>query len=451
MPGYEHPKPRLTWAVLAGSLFLFLGACGGAWDKWVGTEEEVILPGDRISVLLHARALSPDPKLADADILLPPPMVNPTWPQAGGFANHAMHHLDAGDILKPAWRAGAGEGADDEERLVGSPIIAGGRVFTMDAESNVNAFDAATGDKLWETELTPEHEDDGHIAGGLAFENDRVFAATGFAQVIAMEGASGAIIWRQALGGPIRSAPTVRGGRVFAVTVDNKLYALDAFDGTTLWSHTGIAEIASLLGGASPAVDGGVVVAAYSSGELVALKVENGRLLWTDSLASMRRTAVSSNLSHIRGRPVIDRGRVFAASFGGLFVSIDLRSGRRIWDRQIASMESPWVAGDYIFVLTNDAEIVCLSRKDGRIYWVQTLPPFADMEDKEDPITWTGPVLVRDRLIVAGSHGGVLAVSPYTGRILGQEDLPDGVSVPPVVAGGSVYFLSTEAELLAYR
>ena len=132
-------------------------------------------------------------------------------------------------------------------------------------------------------------------------------------------------------------------------------------------------------------------------------------------------------------------------------VVIDLRTGRRIWDREIAGIESPWVVGDYIYLLTTESEIACISRDDGRIHWVRGLPRFEDPEDQEDPITWTGPVLVRDRLIVAGSHGGVLAVSPYTGRILGQEGLPDGVSVAPVVVDSSVYFLSTEAELLAYR
>ena len=114
-------------------------------------------------------------------------------------------------------------------------------------------------------------------------------------------------------------------------------------------------------------------------------------------------------------------------------------------------MESPWVAGDYIFILTNDNEIACISRDDGRIHWVRALQRYEDPEDRDDPIIWTGPVLASDRLIVAGSNGEALAISPYTGNILGMVEMPDGVSVAPVIADGAVYFLADDAELVAYR
>lgn len=433
--------------VLIASALLLVTACG----TWFGEADDPPLPGKRISVLLHQRVLVPDPTLADSEILLPPPTPVADWPQPGGTANNAMHHIQVAEVLRPAWRSDIGAGADDEQRLVGSPVVAGGRVFAMDTETRVSAFDAADGRRLWQVALTPDEEDDGHISGGVAFDDGRLFVATGFAQVIALDPETGAVVWRQPVSGPMRTAPTVRGGRVFVLTIDNKLHVLSAATGDVLWTHSGITEPANLLGGGSPAVDAGVVVVPYSSGELVALKVENGRVLWSDSLSLTRRAGASVTLAHIRGRPVIDRGRVFAMSYSGLMVSIDLRSGRRIWEREIGGIESPWVAGNYIYVLTNDTELVALSRQDGRIHWVQALPRYEDPDDRDDPIIWTGPILVADRLIVAGSNGEALAVSPYTGRFLGRIEMPDGISVAPVVAGGSVYFLSDNAQLVAYR
>ena len=147
----------------------------------------------------------------------------------------------------------------------------------------------------------------------------------------------------------------------------------------------------------------------------------------------------------------MDRGKVFAISHSGLMAAYDLHKGRLVWQKEVGGIESPWVAGNYIFIITNDLEIAALARDTGSIHWVRTLPRFENPEDQEDPITWTGPILVSDRLIVAGSHGDAIAISPYTGRILGSVELPDGVSVPPVVAGGSVYFLANDAELVAYR
>ncbi|MCG8510882.1 MAG: PQQ-like beta-propeller repeat protein, partial [Rhodospirillales bacterium] len=294
-------------------------------------------------------------------------------------------------------------------------------------------------------------EDDGHIGGGLAFENGTVYAATGFAEVIALEAASGTEVWRRRVDGPMRSAPTARGGRVFVITLDNKLYALNGQTGETLWTYNAITETATLLGGASPAVDAGVIVAPFSSGELVAMRVESGREIWSESLSSIRRTDVVSTLSHIRGRPIIDRGRVYAVSHGGLMAAIDLNSGQRIWDKEIGGPESPWIGGDYLFVLTNEAELLCLSRNTGRIFWIQSLPKYEDEEDKENPIIWTGPILASDRLVVAGSHGYAYAVSPYSGRLLGSQEMPDGVSVPPIVANGGLFVLTDDASLVALR
>jgi outer membrane protein assembly factor BamB len=430
-------------------LVLVLQGCE-TWNK-IFTDEETRLPGKRFSVLLHQKNLLPDPELEGREILLPAPSINADWPQAGGYANHAMHHILVNDTLKEAWDIDIGSGREDEIYLVASPVVAKGRIFVMDSETNVSAYDTKTGDMVWEAELTPEDEDDGHIGGGVAYDQGRIFAATGFAEIVALDAESGKILWRRSLGGPMRTTPTVRGGRVFAVTLDNKLHALNAVTGASLWAHSGITESASMLGGGSPAVDSGVVVVPYSSGELVALKVENGRLLWSDSLAFTRRTDAVSSISHIRGRPVIDRGMVFAVSYAGLMVAIDLPSGRRVWDKEIGSLESLWVAGNYIYILTSDLELICLARENGSVYWVQSLPHYEDEEDKEGPIVWTGPILASDRLIIAGSDGEALAVSPYTGRILGAQEMPDSVSVPPIAANGSVYFLTDDADLVAYR
>lgn len=438
----------LTRMSTAALLALGVSAC----DAWMGGSEAPPLPGERISILKHETALQPDTLDAEESaIRLPAPSPTPDWPQNGGYANHAMHHVAAAPQLRQAWTADIGASADNEQRLITPPIVADGRVFTIDADSMVSAFDANTGKRLWRAELTPDEEDDGHITGGLAYENGRVFAGTGFAQVIAMDAASGQVVWRKSVSGPVRSSPTVRGGRVFAVSLDNKLHALAAADGRQLWTHAGSDELAMLLGGASPAVDQGVVVVPYTSGELAAVKADNGRQLWMDSLSSRRRTDATAALAHIRANPIIDRGRVFALSNSGLMVSIDLRSGLRIWEKNIGGYQSMWVAGDYLFTLTGNEELAALERDTGRIVWVTSLPRWDDPEARQGAIVWTGPLLVSDRLIVASSDGIAVAVSPYSGKILGSEDMPDGVSVPPIVAGETVYFLADDATLAAYR
>jgi hypothetical protein len=60
-------------------------------------------------------------------------------------------------------------------------------------------------------------------------------------------------------------------------------------------------------------------------------------------------------------------------------------------------------------------------------------------------------VLAGDRLVVAGSNGEILSLSPYTGKILGRVNAPDGVSAPLAVAGNTLYVLTDGGRLLAMR
>jgi outer membrane protein assembly factor BamB len=418
---------------------------------WFSGKEEPPLPGKRVSILVQEQSLEADESTKDQQILLPEPTENPNWPQAGGYPNHAMHHIKVRANLQKAWSADIGDGNDDADRLIAQPVTLDGRIFTMDASSEVQATNTATGSKIWATDLTPEDDDDGHIGGGLAVDGNLVFVTTGFGEIFALDAATGKVVWKRGVTAPMRSAPTVNAGRVFAITVTNKLYVLDAEDGRVLWNHAGIEEATGLLGGASPAVDSGVVIVPYSSGELFALRIENGQELWSDSLAGARRTRGTTSLSAIRGRPVIDRGVVYATSFGGVTTAINLRTGRRIWDKELASIESPWIAGDYLYMISVNSELVCINRADGRIHWVTQLPEFDDPKAKTGRIIWTGPVLASDRLIVASSEEEAWSVSPYDGRVMGKISLPDGVTIGPIVAADTVYFLSDDAELVAYR
>jgi outer membrane protein assembly factor BamB len=194
-----------------------------------------------------------------------------------------------------------------------------------------------------------------------------------------------------------------------------------------------------------------VVIVAYTSGEIYALQVETGRVVWADSLAAVRRIDPLSDIAQVRGLPVIDRGLVFVVSHAGRTAAIDLRRGNRIWERDLGGTETPWAAGDFLYLVTNEAELVCLTREEGAVRWVTSLPRYLDPEDREDPITWYGPILASDRLIVAGSHGEAYAVSPYDGQIIGVIDLPSGAAVSPVLANSTLYFVSTDADIEALR
>jgi outer membrane protein assembly factor BamB len=441
----RHDVMRLTL------LTLLVWLCGCDTIGSLFEERKDKLPGERVSVLSLDHRLEPDPALATAEVRLPRPVVNADWPQAGGNPRHALQHLALDGPLRKLWSTSIGEGASRYGRVLSQPVVMGDRVFALDARDVVIAVDASKGREVWRNDVKPGAESGHAFGGGVAVAGDRLFVTTGYGQVLALEAATGKEIWRQQMAAPIRGAPTVADGRVFAVTVENQLEVVSADDGHRLWTHSGIPETAGLLGAASPAVDGDIVVVPYTSGEIFALRAENGRPLWTDNLATTRPLGALSTLADIRGRPVIDRGRVYAVSHSGRMVAIDLRTGNRVWEQDVGGTHSVWVAGDYLYLLANDVDLLCLMRHDGRVRWLRELPRFENEKKKEDALRWGGPVLAGDRLIVVASTGEAFSVSPYTGKVLGRTEFPDSVFLDPIVANDTLYVLTDEAELIALK
>ena len=194
------------------------------------------------------------------------------------------------------------------------------------------------------------------------------------------------------------------------------------------------------------------MVAGFGSGELAALRADSGTVLWTDGLGAARGAAGVADFLSIRGLPVIDGGQVLAISMGGLLVSTDVPSGRRIWERQVAGEDTPYVAGDWMFVISVEQQLAAVHIADGRVAWITDLPRWEDAEKKSDTLTWYGPLLVADRLIVTGTTDNALSISPYTGDILGHQQLSAAAApLVPVVADGTVLVITNDGRLLAMR
>jgi len=431
------------------ALLLALAASGcSALDNLFSDAKDPV-PGKRETVGAARRGLAVDAGDTRA-VTVPPPTAMAEWPQAGGTVTHAVGNVQVSG-LAPAWRASIGEGGGYRAKITAQPVAAGGRVFTMDSDAQVSAFDLASGSRLWRTGTQDDKDRSTNVGGGIAAVGGTVYASTGRADVLALDAGTGAIRWRKPLGSPARSAPTVADGHLYATTIDDKLLALDASTGERLWAHQATATATTLLGAAAPAVSDGLVVTGFGSGDLVAVRADSGTLAWSDSLASSRGRNSLVDLSAISGLPVLDRGRVYAIGVGGLLVSLDLRSGRRLWEREVGGSETPWLAGDWLFVQTLDQSLAAVGRDDGRVRWITDLPRFDDPKKQRDPLLWIGPVLAGGRLVLAGSNGRALSVDPGDGHMLGQQELSGPAAVAPIAAGGALFIVTDDGTLQAFR
>lgn len=426
---------------------LSLGACGTLdWFE----DDEPPLPGERIAVRKTASAsLTVD--AAGAQVALPAPVANTEWPQPGGSAQRDIGHVAAPTSLTQVWSVNAGAGSGSNGRIVSSPIVGGGRVFALDAGATVSAFDAGSGGILWSDNLTPENENtiDG-FGGGLAYAAERVYVSNGFGRLTALSAATGERLWEAPLGAPSRAAPVVAGNRVFAVTRDNRIVAVNASSGEVIWTEQGLEQAAGMLGGAAPAATDEAVIAPFSSGELNAYLAPNGRPVWVDDLTSSRGGTGLAVLNDVAGDPVISDGVVYAASQSGRLVAVDLRSGDRVWTRDVGGTQQPYVAGPYVFFVSGSGQLAAIQKDTGDVIWAVPLGEYRD-EAREEPIIWAGPVAAGGRLLLVSDLGTLVSIDPSNGSVVAEYDLPGGATTAPVVANGTVYVLTDDARLVAFR
>jgi outer membrane protein assembly factor BamB len=403
-------------------------------------KKEVPLPGERIAVITEPSVASVDPAEVGRPIQLPSAQANASWSQPGGSPSNNLGHLALSDQPRKVWSADAGTGSSSSGRLSAVPLVDGGKVYTLDAGGTVTAFSSASGARVWSASVTPDNEKSREgFGGGLAMDGGRLYAATGYGTVVGIDPSNGSILWTKRIGKPIRSSPTAAGGKIYFVSTDNILYALNDSDGQQLWTARGLPQPASLLSNVSPAVGGNVVIAPFPAGDVVAYEVSSGKAAWTDSLTRSSETTAAGILGD-PARPVIDHGVVFAVSHGGKMIAVSESTGERVWTRNLGSTQMPWIAGDTVYVVDLNGKLIALSRADGKVRWTADLPASG---------RWNGPLLAGGKLWLVSGDGLLVGADARTGQVSSQVDLGAKVFVSPVVAGGRMYILADDAELIA--
>lgn len=426
------------------SCVALLAACSSKKDQ-------IPLQGERENVLLSFETVQVDPVLKGRGLLVDQAIENSAWTHPSGMPSHVMPPVSGPEMPVLLWKTSVGEGTGSQRRLLSGPVAQGDAVYSIDADGMVVATALASGGILWKTSTIPESGYTQPFGGGVSVEGDRVYAATAHAEVLSLDAKTGEILWRHRTSGPVRTAPAIKDGRLFVVTVNNQCEAYDAASGELLWTHVGMIETAGLLGAASPAVGENVVIVPYSSGEVYALRSDNGFPLWSESLMVSGRLDPLASLSHIKARPVISGGKVFIMGHSGRMAAIDLKSGQLVWQADFGGIRSPAVSREFLFALTGGNQLVAVRQKDGRVAWAQQLPRYTNEKEAKGKILWAGPILVNDKLLLAGSHGKAVYVHVKDGTLAPEFDLEGETTLSPIALQKTLLFLTDAAVLTAYR
>jgi outer membrane protein assembly factor BamB len=292
-----------------------------------------------------------------------------------------------------------------------------------------------------------------NIGGGIGYDSGKVYASTGYGELLALDAGSGDVLWRQKLDFPARTAPVIGGGLVALVVQNDLLLTFDAGTGTPGWRFTGtVGQPSSAAVGitGAPAYADGILVAGFSSGTLAALDANSGTPVWEQSFASAFGQASSLDFSDIVAAPVISNGVVYAIGLGETVMAVDLHSGAKVWTHEASGTQAFCVAGDFAFLLDKTQTLFAIHADDGLVSWSLAMPAYRRPKKHGKPELWTGPVMVNGTLLLTNDYGDLAFVDAVAGKINSIAKLAGPADMPPIAAGGMLIQLTRNAKLTAY-
>lgn len=456
---------RLSSGLALLAAFLALAACGQRERPLPGERLDLralgtpgasapLDPTSEVAAPAQGTGRSPDAPANRAEpIALPPPRVNPDWTHRNGSPTHRISHPALSSTPQRVWSVDIGAGNSRRARITADPVVAGGRVFTLDSGATVSAT-STSGTTLWRRDLIPASDREGNASGGaLAFDSGRLFVSSGFGTLTALDSETGAEIWTQKLDAVATGAPTVVGGLVYLSARDSRAWAIRADNGRIEWQLPGTPTPSVMQGGAGPAVTERLAIFPFGSGELVAALRQGGVRVWGATVAGQRRGRVYATVSDITGDPVIDGDVLYVGNQSGRVAALRAANGDRLWTAREGAYSPVWPAGGSLFLISDQAELVRLDAETGERIWGVELPYFEArrLRRLKDVAAHFGPVVAGGRVWVASDDGRLRGFDPVSGALLYSAEIPGGAASNPAVAGGVLYVVSGNGQLHAFR
>lgn len=426
-------------ALVAGLLVALTAGCG---------ERDIILPGERSEIRDTSAFVN-----QAGPVNFAAARVNADWTHRNGGPDHQISNPSLGANLTQIFSVNIGAGDSDRARITAEPVVAGGVIYTLDAGSRVQAT-GANGVAIWSVDLAPRRDGASDASGGgVSVANGRVFVTTGFGELTALDAASGGKLWAQDLDAPGTSAPTVSGDLVYVVARNSAAWALNVVSGRIEWQLSATPSIANFGGGAGVAVNAEIAVFPFPSGEVIGTFPQGGIRRWSTVISGDRLGRASAAINDIAGDPVISGDRAYVGNFGGQLAALNLSNGERIWTAGEGTLGPVWPAGNAVFLVNDLNELVRLDAATGDPVWRVALPTQDQNNSRrQKPIAaHYGPILAGGRLIVASSEGNMRFFDPASGALVGTAPITGGAAASPVVAGQTLYVISKEGQLLAFR
>lgn len=313
----------------------------------------------------------------------------------------------AQNVLQPIFHVDVG-GEVKKDPLNLQIAYAADNVFIASRKGELMAFDATSGKRLWLVKVGDE------IMGGVAYDQatHTLVVTTRQGLVQAFNATNGERLWQKQLSGTVLTPAIFADNRVLLSANDGVLYGLSLQTGQSIWQFGTQVPAISIRGTAKPVLlNANTALFATADGRIHAINAQTGIPEWSRRVGVAVGTSEVERMRDVDGSPVIDKNQLFAISYSGQMVAINLATGDLMFVKEASSLRSLTVTDNAVIATTLDGKVLAFDRQQGDLLW------------ENDELLYrrlTNPVAFDDNLAVGDLDGVVHVLDARTGHIVSR-------------------------------
>jgi outer membrane protein assembly factor BamB len=334
------------------------------------------------------------------------------------------------------WSHGIGNG-DGELYNRLAPAIHENKIVGAAANGKIEAYDRLNGHSLWDARVEQP------ICGGVGIGGGLVLVATEDGRVWALDENNGKTLWKTQVDGQVLAPPQSDGNIVVVATFSGNLIGLDAKTGDKKWLYAGGSPVLSLRASSTPLLYDTAALAGLNNGKVIAVDIASGQPLWETRVGLGQGSSEIERQSDVAGNLLTDSDMLYAVSYQGRLVAIDLHSGRRLWETNASSYVGLSTGFGNIYVVGANGNITAFTKNNQGARWEQTALARRQL---------SGAAVLNNYIAVGDYQGYLHLISQIDGHLAAREHVDSaGIRVAPLVVDDILYVYGNSGELAAYR
>ncbi len=319
-------------------------------------------------------------------------------------------------VLQPVFSTDVGsKKASSKDPLDLQVGYANSQIVTASRGGDLIGFDNA-GQRLWSVNVGDQ------ITGGVALDalSQTAIISTRGGQVMAFDSATGAKRWQTQLSGSVLTPALISNNRVVLSANDGFLHGLSLQNGQSVWQFATQVPAISIRGSAAPTLlDAKTALLPTADGRLHAVTIDNGLPQWSRRVGVGAGSSEVERMSDVDGMPIVDKNQLFAISYSGQLLGIDLASRQVLFVNELASLKSLAVNNQQVIATSLDGKVVAYNRSNGEVLWESEELAYRHL---------TNPVMIGNYIAVGDFDGVVHLFDPASGKIVSRVQTKGALS-----------------------